>query len=118
MVVTVDDQGSGQRWMLEKSWSKYIKITSTTAPGDLIHSTASGATCQVLKLLLIKNHSANTATLTIYDEDSNILLKHVMVSGSTMEDIDTNLIFSDKDVYATTNQSDDGIEIFMAGIED
>jgi len=117
MVVTVDDQGSGQRWMLENSWSKYTEITATSAPGDLIHSTASGTKAQVLTFLVIKNKSSSDAVLTVYDEDSTVMAKYFIKADSTMEGIDTNLIFNNKDIYATTDQSDAGIEIFMAGIE-
>lgn len=96
-------------------FSEQQTIDNTAAPGTEIYACVEGDFTRVYDIAVWNKDSVNTATVTFYDEDSNVYLP-VRLDGDEMAVISLNrpLVYGAKDIYARTNQTTDA-EVTVTG---
>jgi len=104
MVVRFNESG-GKQWVNENGTSSYKSIDNTAAPGVLVHSTASGKKAAVY-CIVMTNNDASDATITFYDENSNVKLVYYVDAKTTKTMLlDYPIVWNNVDIYARTDQS-------------
>lgn len=85
-------------------FSQYASVDNTAAPGTLIRATTAGFNVNVTDVIIYNAH-AGAAIITLYDEDSTVMLVISVGNGETADlDFVSSLVFGAHDVWARTDQ--------------
>lgn len=100
---------------MSRKFSRQKTIDNTSAPGTVIYALVDRELILVYDVAVWNKDSGSSATITFYDEDSNVYLV-VRVASDEMAVISLNspLVYGAKDIYARTDSASDA-EVTVTG---
>ena len=97
-------------------FSAHASVSNAAAPGVLIRATTADCLVRVTDVV-IYNADAGAAVITLYDEDSNVMLVvSVGAAETAVLELKASLVYNEHDIYARTSVATNA-EVTVAGRE-